>query len=85
MHLAAAELFQLVEGGFGVCVAGGADRQSDKRLIGVEAGVAAAEVVDLKILDGLDDLGGHKQHLVVDAAEMLQSIEQQRRYRAQQV
>lgn len=58
VHIAALELGELLQSGSSRLILGGRAGQRDQDLIGVQAGIPAAEVVGLEGLDGLDGAGG---------------------------
>ena len=84
MHVAALELGELLQSDSSRLILGGRAGQRDQDLIGVQAGIPAAEVVGLEGLDGLDGAGGDQVDLMVDAGQLLEGVEQGRGGRAQQ-
>ncbi len=54
---------ELVHGLFGGGVGDGADGEGDEHLVGVQARVVVAHVLDLQVLYGLDDGRGDEQHV----------------------
>ena len=84
VHVAALELGELLQSDSSRLILGGRAGQRDQDLIGVQAGIPAAEVVGLEGLDGLDGAGGDQVDLMVDAGQLLESIEQSGRGCAQQ-
>ena len=58
--------------------------QRDEHLVGVEARVAAAQVVRLERLDGLDRLRGQEVRCGVDPGQVLERVQQHRGRAAQQ-
>ena len=84
VHVAALELGELLQSDSSRLILGGRAGQRDQDLIGVQAGIPAAEVVGLEGLDGLDGAGGDQVDLMVDAGQLLEGVEQGRRGCAQQ-
>ena len=77
MHLAAVEEGEAVEGAAAVVVEEAQYREGDEHLVGVQAGVAAVQHVDLGVLDGLYHLLRYEFDAVVDADQVLEGVEQQ--------
>ena len=84
VHIAALELGELLQCDGGSLILGGGAGQRDEDLIGVQAGVVAAEVVGLEGLDRLDGTGGDKVGLLIDAGQLLKGVQEGRGGRAQQ-
>ena len=57
VHITALELGELLQSDSSRLILGGRAGQRDQDLIGVQAGIPAAEVVGLEGLDGLDGAG----------------------------
>ena len=74
MCITAAKVCKLIDRALGIGGVDGADRESNKNLVGVKSGVMVAKMLDLEMLDGLDDLGGHKMLLVVDSRQSLGQV-----------
>ena len=77
VHLAAVEEREAVEGAATVVVEEAQYRQGDQHFVGVQAGVAAVEHGDLGVLDGFDHFLRDEFHLVVDAGQVFECVEQQ--------
>ena len=84
VRLAVRELFELLHGDLGGRVAHGADAQRHEHLVGVQARVVVAQMLDLQVLDRLDDLGRDERDVLRDAAEVFERVEQAGRARAEQ-
>ena len=84
VHLAALQIAETLHGDLRRRVGGGADGEGQQRLVRVEPGIVVPQVVHLQMLDGLDDHGGDELHVVADAAQLLESVQQHSRCRAQQ-
>ena len=76
VRLAVRQLFELLHGGLGGRVAHGADAQRHEHLVGVQARVVVAQMLDLQVLDRLDDLGRDERDVLRDAAEVFERVEQ---------
>ena len=72
----AAQAVELVDRDLGHRVRHRADRQRDQQLVGVQARVVVAEMLDLEVLDRLDDARRDQLELLVDARELFQGVEQ---------
>ena len=77
MHLTAAQLGELFEGAAAKFIVFGEYGESHKHLIGVEAGVLAAQIFNLGLLDRLYHALRDEFGFVVDASQMLGRIEQE--------
>ena len=77
VHIAALELGELPQRDGGSLILGGRAGQRDEDLIGVQAGVAAAEVVGLEGLDRLDGAGGDEVDLLIDAGQLLEGVQEE--------
>ena len=84
MGLAAAQLFQLVDGVARHGIRHRADRQGDQQLVRVQAGIVVAQVLHLQMLDRLDDARGDEQQFFLIAGQVLERVHQAGRGRAQQ-
>ena len=76
MHLAAAKRGQRLHGQLRRRIRDGADGQRDQHLVGVQAGVGVAEMLDLQMLDRCEDHGGDEIYAVVDPGGELDGVEQ---------
>ncbi len=85
VHLAPAEIDQLVHRKGGVLVGYSADGEREQELVGVHAGVVTAQMLHLEVLDGLNDRRGDEIDLVGDAREVFEGIEECRRGRAEEL
>ena len=85
MHLAAAQVGQLLQCEAAVVVAFGEHSQGHEHLVGVQARVVPAQVVHLQRLDGLYHLLGDELDIVPDAGEVLGRVEKQGGRCAQEV
>ena len=74
MRLATAELFQLLQCLCGIRVARGVHRERNQNLVGVEARILGAEIVNLQRLYGLNDSRGNQFDFVRNVAERLDGI-----------
>ena len=74
VHITALELGELLQSDSSRLILGGRAGQRDQDLIGVQAGIPAAEVVGLEGLDGLDGAGGDQVDLMVDAGQLLEGV-----------
>ena len=72
--LAAAQLLELLERQLGQRIGGGADAQRLQDFVGVQARVAAAQLVDREILKRLYDHLGEQVELLIDAAQRLEGV-----------
>ena len=84
VHVAALEVGQLVQSSLGVFVLQDGAGQGDQNLVGVEAGILAAEIGGLQLLDRLNGPGRHQLDFLVDARQLFQGVEQGRGSGAQQ-
>ena len=85
MHLTAPELAELLHCHLGHGVGGCADGKGDEGLIGVQSGVAVAQMIHLQVLDGIKNHGRDQVQLIGHTCQPLQSVEQQCRGGTQQV
>ena len=53
------------------------DGEGHQHLIGVKPGIAASQILDLGLLDGLNHALRDELHLMVDAGQMFGHIEQE--------
>ena len=78
MHLAAAQSGQRLLCQLGGWVGDGAHGQRDQHLVGVQARIGVAKVLDLQMLNGREDHGGNEIHIVADVGKRFERIEQRR-------
>ena len=76
MHIAALQVGELLEGCSSSGILRGRAGQGNQDLVGVQAGVLAAQIVGLEGLDGLDGGGRNEVELLVDAGQLFQRVEQ---------
>ncbi len=76
MNFAPAQLVQFFNATRRVAVGGGADRQGDQDLVGVQAGVMIAQMRQLQVLNGGENLGGDQLDLLGDTRQPFERVEQ---------
>ncbi len=76
MYFGAPQVLQLPDGLLGRIVRGGADGQGDQHLIGVQTGIAVAQMGRFEFLDGADGTGGHQLHFIGYMGQGFQGIQQ---------
>ena len=76
VHIAALQVGELLEGGCSSGILRGRAGQGNQDLVGVQAGVLAAQIVGLEGLDGLDGGGRNEVKLLVDTGQLFQRVEQ---------
>ena len=74
MCLATAKLFQLFQCLCGIRVTRGIHRERNQNLVGVEARILGAEVVNLQRLYGFNDSRGNQFDFIRNVAECLDGI-----------
>ena len=84
MHLAAAKRGQRLHGKFGCRVRHSADGQRNEHLVGVQAGVGVAKMLDLQMLDGGENHRGNEVHAVVNPGGKLDRVQKRGARRAHQ-
>ena len=72
----ALQMVQILHGQIGGGVGGGAHTQGDEHFIGVQTGVPVAQMLHLQVGDGLQHRGGDQLHLIGDAGQILQAVQQ---------
>ena len=76
MNFAVLQLFQLLHRQMGYRIIRRGNRQGDQDLIGMQARVMIAEMLDFQLLNRFDDIRGDQRDIVVDAADFLSRIQQ---------
>ena len=84
MHLASVEFGELLKSASAVFIVSAQHRKRHKHLVGMQAWIAAAQIVDFSVLNRLDHMLRNQFHIVVNACKMLYRIENQCCTRAKQ-
>ena len=84
VHVAAFQLGELAQGLGGSLVLGSRAGKGNQDLVGVQAGVLAAQIIGFQGLDGLNGAAGDEVFFLVDAGQLLEGIQQGRGSSTQQ-
>ena len=79
MRIAALQILQLRLHHSRQRIAQPGDGQRQQHLVRVQPGIMVAQILDLGLADGRDDRRGDQLQLMVDARQILQRVQQQRR------
>lgn len=78
MRVAVLEIGKRVHCAGGNWIGRGADGERDEHLVGMQARVVIAHVIDLQMLNRLDDAGGDELQFVRNIGKHLQRVQQRR-------
>ena len=78
VHVAAFQHGELTQGLGGSLVLGSRAGKGNQDLVGMQAGVLAAQIIGFQGLDGLNGAAGDEVFFLVDAGQLLEGIEQGR-------
>ena len=77
MHLTTFKLREDFQSSPAVFVFGTEHRKGDQHLVGMEPGIVASEIIDLRLLNGFDHVLRNELQVVVDAGQVFRGIEDQ--------